>query len=201
VHAQRGDIQKKMSETNYNQSYQGTLKVKRNHRPGFGEVLFAWSWYFLFRWWTYRFFFAWGLWGALINYFLLFSAIGLTIRALFTPRYRYEFYKESDSDESSQVPLKEESVPTEPITPLKQDTIHAESTEEASTPPPEPAKVTPPPKVELKPELSKPGEKRKAVQEALTKKEIKKGIKFCSYCGVENPDYARYCATCGEKLG
>jgi len=37
-------------------------------------------------------------------------------------------------------------------------------------------------------------------EQTVNPKAIKDGFQYCSYCGVQNPDFARFCSTCGERL-
>jgi hypothetical protein len=195
-----------MSETN---TYYGKLKIKRNIRPSFGDVFFAWVFFGVFRYWTFRFVLPWGIWGAFLHYFLLFSAISLTIRALFTPRYRYEFHRESEPKSD---PIDSVSEPPKPeVTSSPKDTTDTEikpeppvndlpekKIEKAIEKSPEPIV-----EVKTKPELVKPEVEQKPIDKKEGTEEndrIKEGYQYCSYCGVQNLDYARFCSTCGERL-
>ena len=184
-----------MSETN---TYKGTLKVKKNYRPSFGDVFFAWVFFGLFRYWTYRFVFTWGIWGSFMYYFLLFSAISVTVRALFIPIYRYEFQREVEP-ESDPISRDLESTKTEESssTEIKTPTPHKATPEKVIEKTVEESVEKPIMESKPEPEKPKPVDVKEKVE---VKKPIPEGIQYCSYCGVDNPDYGRYCRSCGERL-
>lgn len=156
----------------------GLIKVKR-HGPTIGDVFFAWFFYGIFRMAFYRFLFPWSFFGIALNYMLLFSAISLSFRALFSPkRYIYSVKTEVEPEESSttqetphESPI---ATPYEPTHTEKKDTI------DEKTP------MSLPPKTKVEPKVQPTTGTRQAL--------------YCSACGVENLPKSNFCAACGERL-
>ena len=160
-----------MTET---KTLNGLLKVKRNYGPSFANVLFSWFFYGMFRMAFYRFLILpWSVFGIALNFILLFSAISITLKAMFTPRYHYTFQTEVEDEESSTI--HEHPHETTFSSEASKKEMKPESNE-INTPPIK----TKEPKPESNPEVDKQ--------------------LYCSYCGVEVPEYARFCSSCGERL-
>jgi hypothetical protein len=161
-----------MNET---KTLNGTIKVKRYHGPSLGDVFLSWFFYGLFRMAFYRFLFPWSFFGIALNYILLFSAISLTFRALFSPRrYIYSVQTKLEPEEPSEIhETPHESPKTSPH--------EYQETEIKEHPKKDDINNTPQHKsVESEPETL--------------------NVIYCSSCGVENSSQARYCAACGSKL-
>ncbi len=165
-----------MTET---KTLNGLLKVKRNYGPSLFSVMASWLFYGMFRMMSYRLFFPFGMsfFGLALNYILLFSAISVTFRAFFTPRYSYTFQTEVENEEPS-------STHEHP----HESTFTGEnSSTEMKT------------KTPSKPEF----DEFNPLKTVETKKESKledERLNFCSYCGTEVPEIARFCSSCGERL-
>ncbi len=161
-----------MNET---KTLNGLIKVKKYYGPSIGDALFSWFFYGLFRMAFYRLLFLWSYFGIALNYILLFSAISLTLGAVFSPRrYIYSVYTEIAPEEPSKT----------------HDTPH-ESLKTSLQKQQEP---------EIK-EHPKEGEMDNIPQQESVDPEPQiPNVMYCSSCGVENSSQARYCAACGSKL-
>jgi hypothetical protein len=151
-----------------------TVKTKR-YSPNFGEVFFIWLFYGIFRMAFYRYLWPWSFFGIVLNYILLFSAISLTFRAIFSPRYIYSV------DEKTEMPSTTHKIPSESMNTSSDNYIN---TEKGGTKQETPTDTPPKTKIELK--ESTPNPTRKII--------------YCSFCGVENVAEANFCHACGEKL-
>ena len=167
-----------MTET---KNINGLIKVKREYGPSFGDVLFSWFFYGLFRMTFYRFLLPWSFFGIVLNYILLFTAISLTIRAMFSPRYIYSIETEVEPQKSS-----------ETHTPAHEDPTSSPKEQDKSKPneQPEHGNTATEPTVDSTPLNSKTPDSPSTSNQ----------VKYCSSCGVENQPHARYCYACGEKF-
>jgi hypothetical protein len=189
-----------MTET---KTLNGSLKIKRNYGLSFGDVLFSWLFYGMFRMAFYRFLFPWSFFGLALNYVLLFFAISVTFRALFSPRYRYSFQTEVGTEEPSSShghPPESTFSSDKP----QMDQMHNSTSEPAPKPlqsefshPPPVNKPEPNIAKQPEPDEINPPPLRLMGPNSLSKEDQ---VQYCSYCGVEVPSYARFCSSCGERL-